>query len=154
MKLGNVLNLDRTRALPTDNNAYVKNSKFVKDDTVAQVQSADKVIFPEAYENASGYYNKNQFSPPSKAEPNNPKPQHAPSPMFDIKSLLPMLMSGKLNDFINPLMSMLGGKSGGMDIAKIFELFKPKTNVKKEKKVVQEEEDVSSKFDDMIIIED
>jgi hypothetical protein len=65
-----------------------------------------------------------------------------------------MLMSGKFNDLLNPIMSMVGGKSGGVDIAKIFELFKPKSSVKKEKRIIHEEEDVSSKFDDMIIIED
>ena len=154
MKLGNILNLDRTRALPTDNNAYVQHGKFVSGENIAKVQSADKVIFPEAYENASGYYNKNQFSPPPRLEHNTPKPQPVQHPMFDIKSLLPMLLGGKFNDLVNPLMSMLGGKSGGMDIAKIFELFKPKTSVKKEKKSIKEEEDMSSKFDDMIIIED
>jgi hypothetical protein len=56
---------------------------------------------------------------------------------------------------LKPLMSMLGGggtSGGGLgDITKIFELFKPKHQKKEEKK---EEEDVSSKFDDMIIIED
>ena len=154
MKLGNILDLNRTRELPVDSNAYVKSNKFVNNEKSVKTQTADKVIFPEAYENASGYYNKNQFSPPPKPEPSIPKPQHTPSSMFDIKSLLPMLMGGKFNDIITPLMSMLSGKSGGMDIAKIFELFKPKSTAKKEKKVVVEEEDMSSKFDDMIIIED
>lgn len=154
MKLGNILDLNKTRELPIDNNAYVKSNKFVSNENNVKAQMTEKVIFPEAYENASGYYNKNQFSPPPKPEPTPPRPQLQQSSMFDIKSLLPMLMGGKFNDLINPLMGMFGGKSGGMDIAKIFELFKPKTTVKKEKKAVQEDEDVSSKFDDMIIVED
>lgn len=154
MKLGNILNLDRTRELPMDNNAYVKHGKFVSGESVARAQSVDKVVFPEAYENASGYYNKNQFCPPPKLEQNPPRLQQSQPAMFDIKSLLPMLMSGKLNDLITPLMSMFGGKSGGMDIAKIFDIFKPKSSTKKEKKVNDNDEEMSSKFDDMIIIED
>ena len=154
MKLGNILNLDRTRTLPIDNNAYVQHNKFANGENVVRAQTTDKVVFPEAYENANGYYNKNQFCPPPKPEQNPPRLQQSQPPMFDVKALLPMLMSGKLNDLITPLMSMFGVKSGGMDITKIFELFKPKSSTKKEKKVNDNDEEVSSKFDDMIIIED
>ena len=154
MKLGNIINLDKTRDLPADNNAYVQHAKFVSDKNFVRRQSVDKVLFPEAYENASSYYNKNQFSPPPKPEQISPQPQQPQPPMFDIKSLLPMLMSGKFNNLLTPLMSMFGGKSAGVDIAKIFDLFKPKTSIKKENKLSKDEDDVSSKFDDMIIIED
>jgi hypothetical protein len=59
-------------------------------------------------------------------------------------------------DMLKPLMLMFGGGKGGAggglgDIAKVFDLFKPKSKPKKEEK---KEEDISSKFDDMIIIED
>ena len=130
MQLGRILNLDKTRELPTEYNAYVCNNTFKMDNNV-NTQVANKVIFPEPYENANGYYNKSQFCPPPKPEPEQCKHHPVPPPMFDFKALLPMLMSGKLNEIINPLMSILGGKNGGTDIAKIFELFKPKAKVKK-----------------------
>ena len=154
MQLGRILNLDKTRELPTEYNAYIQHNIGGGKNNNVNMQSVEKVIFPEAYENANGYYNKNQFCPPPKPEPEPCKHHPAPPPMFDLKALLPMLMSGKLNDIVNPLISMLGGKSGGMDIAKIFELFKPKSGANKERKKEEKEEDVSSKFDDMIIIED
>lgn len=153
MKLGDVLNNERVNALRTDVNAYVyKPTKNEK----ANIQT-EKVIFPEPYENANKYFNRNEFSRPSHDETphvNNQPCNKNQFPTFDIKSLLPMLMSGKFNNLLAPLMSMLaGGKggSGGMDFAKIFELIKPKTKPKKEEK---KEEDISSKFDDLIIIED
>ena len=117
-----------------------------------------KVIFPEPYESLSTHYSKNDFcSPPKEELKHDPPSKHQNNaPMFDIKSLLPMLMSGKFNDILKPLMGMLGNGGGSLsgglgDIAKIFELFKPKPKPKKEEK---REEDISSKFDDMIIIED
>ena len=148
-----MLNPERVQALGVEQNAYTnyKNYNVNKVST----QDVSKVIFPEPYENASTHYEKNQFSPPQ--PPPQPKPhphQQSNFPMLDIKSLLPMLMSGKM-DILKPLMSMLGGGNNaggaGMDLAKIFELFKPKSKTKQEDK---KEEDVSSKFDDMIIIED
>lgn len=142
MKLGNRLNYERVQTLQTDRNAYVANMS--KKENLSQIQSAEKVIFRQPYENANPYYNKNEFSRPSPPEP--PKPQQTNNmPMFDIKSILPMLMSGKL-DMLKPLLSMFGG---GGEVSKIFELFKPKNKPKKEK-----EEDVLSKFEDYIIIED
>lgn len=153
MKIGNLLNNERVKALGVDKNAYPNRMN-----NNVNTQHAEKVLFPEAYENASHYYNKNEFSKPS---PPEPPPQceqskhscnHNSMPMFDIKSLLPMLMGGKFNDMLKPLMAMLGGNGGGgMDMAKIFEMFKPKSKPKQEEK---KEEDISSKFDDMIIIED
>jgi hypothetical protein len=63
-----------------------------------------------------------------------------------------MLMGGNPGNLINPLMSMFnGGGNGGFDLAKVFELFKPKAKNKKEEK---KDEDIPSKFDDFIIIED
>ena len=119
-------------------------------DINVHTNKAQKVVFPEPYENATHYYNRNQFSKPTPPEPPSQPEPHNHMP-FDIKSLLPMLMSGKM-DVLKPLMSMFGGNlGGGMDLTKIFELFKPKTKPKKEEK---KEEDISSKFDDMIIIED
>ena len=154
MKLGNILNLENTRELPTEYNAYIRSVEL-KNSKNVYTQSAEKILFPEPYENAPGYYNKSQFCPPPKPEPKECKHHTVPSPMFDFKAILPMLLGGKFNDVLSPLMSMIGGKSGGMDIAKIFELLKPKTSVGKGKKKSEIiEEDVSSKFDDMIIIED
>lgn len=166
MKLGNILNDERVSALKNDSNAYVRAFKSKSKDTV-NTQSAEKVIFPEPYENAGHYYNKNQFNPPPPPDPpcNHEQRHHNQganngggglfnSSMMDMKSLLPMLMSGKFNDVLKPLMTMFGGSggaSGGFDIAKIFELFKPKSKPKKDEK---KEEEVSSKFDDFIIIED
>ena len=160
MKLGNVLNNERVAALNVDNNAYVKNfnkTEKVSSQTEKVNIQTEKVVFPEPYENANRYYNRNEFNKPYTEEPvsNNKPQQHNQNqfPMFDIKSILPMLMSGKFNDMLMPLMSLFsGGKSGGgMDFAKIFEVFKPKQKPKKEEK---KDEDVSSKFDDLIIIED
>lgn len=157
MRLNNILNAERVNALSVDPNAYIMKTKPKQVEQNPRVNGIPKVIFPEPYENAGMHYRKNEFSPPPQ-EPPQP-PQHQPQqnmPMFDFKSLLPMLMSGKL-DILKPLMSMFGGGNGGgsgvggMDFAKIFELFKPKAKPKKEEK---KEEDISSKFDDMIIIED
>ena len=155
MKLGNILNNERVKSLYAEPNAYVCNNEKVNNK--ASIQNASKVVFPEPYENANTHYDKHEFSAPLKEQdnkPNNPPQQN--QPMFDIKSLLPMLMSGKL-DILKPLMSMFGG--GGLDamsglggVSKIFELFKPKPKQKKEDK--PQDEDISSKFDDMIIIED
>lgn len=152
MKLGDVLNNERVSAMRMDKNAYVY--KPTKNENI-NIQT-EKVVFPEPYENAGGYYNRNEFNRPNHEEhlSNNNQPYNKNQfPSFDIKSLLPMLMSGKFNNLLTPLMSMLGGKgvNGGMDFAKIFELIKPKSKPKKEEK---KEEDISSKFDDLIIIED
>lgn len=159
MRLSELLNADRVNALQVEHNAYVNNFKSMPKNDKVQAQTPQKVVFPEPYENASPYYNKTAFDKPCSPEP---PPQHNSSqnhsqqhnmPMFDIKSLLPMLMSGKL-DVLKPLMSLFGGSGGGsqgMDFGKIFELFKPKP---KQKKDINKEEDISSKFDDMIIIED
>ena len=135
-----------------ERNAYVSKPSDEKQHNT-HTQNASKVIFPEPYENMWQYYNKSEFCIPPKQEPppqNNSRPPQAP--MFNLQSLLPMLMGGKFNDILKPLMGMLGdGGGGGLgDVSKIFELFKPKSKEKSEKK----EEDVSSKFDDMIIIED
>ncbi len=148
MRIGNILNNERVSALGKDVNAYA--STYNNKSNQVSSQTAKKVIFPEPYDNASTYYNKSEFSKPPIKEPpaNSNKP--APAPMFDIKSLLPMLMSGKFGDMLKPFMSMIGGGGGGMDIAKVFELFKTKPKVKKE----EESEQVSSKFEDLIIIED
>ena len=155
MRLKDLLNQERVSALYVEPNAYVERTEYKSKGRNVMAQEVEKVVFPEPYENVSPRYNKHEFYKPEPPEPpKQNQPHQMPMPMFDIKSLLPMLMGGKFNDLVNPLMSMLGGKSGGMDIAKIFELFKPKTSVKKEKKSIKEEEDMSSKFDDMIIIED
>jgi len=159
MKLENVLNAERVSSLRIDNNAYSRTFKSQSKESVS-TNSAEKVLFPQAYENAGQYYNKNEFAKPQPPEPPQNHNHHQNScgaknsSMFDIKSILPMLMSGKFNDLINPFMSMLGGVGkggGGMDFAKIFELFKPKSKPKKEEK---NEEEISSKFDDFVIIED
>ena len=142
MKLGNRLNYERVQTLQTERNAYVMN--MPRKENLAQTQSAEKVIFRQPYENANPYYNKNEFCKPIPPEP--PKnPPNNNMPMFDIKSILPMLMSGKF-DMLKPLLSMFGG---GGEMSKIFELFKPKNKPKKEN-----DEDSLSKFEDYIIIED
>ena len=120
-----------------------------------KAQNIQKVIFPEPYEQAPLRYSKDEFNSPIKGEQKPSKQPINNNSIFDTKSLLPMLLSGKFNDILKPVMSMFGiSASGGSfgDIAKIFELFKPKSKAKKEEK--KDEEDVSSKFDDMIIIED
>lgn len=157
MKIGDALNMDRVNALNIEPNAYIaKEPKHIATGSGAsKVNSVNipKVIFPEPYENARGYYNKSEFVPPSPPQVEHASQQHQPSnSMFDIKSLLPMLMSGKL-DMLKPLMSMFGGNKGGGlgDIAKIFDIFKPKEKTKNAEK---EAEEISSKFDDMIIIDD
>ena len=135
MKIGNLLNMDRVNALNIEPNAYIaKQPKHIAAESgtsKVNVANIPKVIFPEPYENARGYYNKSEFVPP-------------PPPHVE--------MSGKL-DMLKPLMSMFGGgKSSGLsDIAKIFDIFKPKEKAKNAEK---EAEEISSKFDDMIIIED
>ncbi len=155
MRLKDLLNQERVSALYVEPNAYVPRGQKVENNRV-NTQEVEKVIFPEPYENVSPHYNKHEFYKPAPPEPpkqNQPNPM--PAPMFDIKSILPMLMSGKYNDMLKPIMSMLGGGNsgaGGMgDIAKIFELFKPKPKAKVKQ---EKDEDISSKFDDMIIIED
>lgn len=158
MKLGNILNQERVNSM-VETNAYNTNYK-----NTAKTQSMEKVVFSEPYENANRYYNKNIFSSSPNNCNNDEDCKHRSnstcnnsslnSPMFDIKSILPMLMSGKFNDMLTPLISMFGGNKGsnsGMDITKIFELFKPKSKQKKEEK---KDEEISSKFDDFIIIED
>ena len=147
MKLDGLLNPDRVNALRADPHAYVAKTEKVT------AQEVPKVIFPQPYENAAPYYSKDQFKsyePPCN-EPHAQKPK-CNQPMFDIKSLLPMLMSGKM-DMLKPLLSMLGGSNGGGlgDIGKIFELLRPKP---KPTKAESQTETMPSKFDDMIIIED
>lgn len=153
MNVNDLLNAERVNALGVDPNAYVVKPTPKPKHEPVKTENISKVVFPEPYENATPYYNKHEFSPPP---PPNIQPQQntQPNAPFDFKSLLPMLMSGKFNDMLKPLMSMMsgGGSGGGLgDISKIFELFKPKAKPKKQEK---KEEDVSSKFDDMIIIED
>ena len=158
MKLGNVLNDDRVKSLRMDQNAYTNTYKSKADTKNVNIQRAEKVLFPQPYENASAYYNRKQFSPllDDDCKKDNcdakSKSSSQTNPMFDVRSLLPILAGGKFNDMLNPLISMIGGgaNKGGFDFAKIFELLKPKKNTQKEKK----EEDISSKFDDFVVIED
>lgn len=152
MKIGNILNNDRVNALNCSPNAYVLR-QIKPQDVTSQTQ---KVVFSEPYENAGHYYNKSQFAKPAPPEPPQVEHRSTNNMNFDIKSLLPMLMSGKM-DMLKPLLSMLGGGNnavGSMDFAKIFELFKPKSKPKKDEKKETKQEEESSKFDDMIIIED
>lgn len=153
MKSRGVFNDERVRALSIDPNAYVRKEPEKKDNP--HIQDISKVVFPEPYENAHSYYNRSEFNPP----PPPPAPpishNHQPSaPMFDIKSLLPLLtQGGGMMDMLKPIISMLSGGKGGEnsglgDVSKIFELFKPKTNSKK----VENEVEEISKFDDMNII--
>lgn len=171
MKIGNIFNEDRVQALNCGVNAY--NKVYGSDKQKTKTQSVEKVLFPQGYENASHYYDKNNFErdrccdiidnergkkdckegSSCNCDKKHNGGMNGNLPMFNIQSLLPMLMSGKFNDMIKPLMGLLGGNktgAGSFDIAKIFEMFKPKLSV--EKKVV--EEDISSKFDDFVIIED
>jgi len=154
MKIGNILNSDRVNALQSSPNAYVPSQTKLQNVNT----QTKRVVFPEPYENAEHYYNKSQFTKPTPPEPSPVEHRSTNNMNFDIKSLLPMLMSGKM-DMLKPLLSMFGGGVGsgvvgGMDFAKIFELFKPKSKPKKDEKKETKEEDISSKFDDMIIIED
>ena len=156
MLLRDLLNQERVSALYVEPNAYVARTEYKPKGRNVMAQEVEKVVFPEPYENVSPRYSKHEFYKPEPPEPSNQnQPHQMPMPMFDIKSLLPMLMSGKFNDMLKPMMSLLGGGNsgnGGMgDIAKIFELFKPKS---KSKPKQEKDEDISSKFDDMIIIED
>ncbi len=159
MKIENLLNDERVNSLRFDKNAYIQKQEKQKECT--SCGNAEKVIFPQPYENANNYYNKNQFNCCDNSNEKESKQDcdckcknnsfHKGSG-FNIQSLLPMLMGGKFNDMLNPVMSLLGqSKGGGMDFAKIFELFKPKSKVKKED---EKEDDKSSKFEDFIIIED
>jgi len=163
MKLNGMLNLDRVNSMRVDPNAYIKQSSNLTD-SKAKSQQIEKVLFPQPYQNVSPRYNKQDFykseaveksqEPPQSIQPQQNAPQQ--SNIMDLKSILPMIMSGKFNDMLKPIMSLLGGANGGGgigDIAKIFELFKPKQK-SKAKKDISKDEDVSSKFDDMIIIED
>ena len=157
MRSKNIFNLDRVNSLSVEPNAYVMRSVDKKLSN-PQTQGVSKVVFPEPYENAHSHYSRNEFSPPPPPETPPQQYNHQPSmPMFDIKSLLPLLtQGGNMMDMLKPLMSMFGGgKTGGNgglgDISKIFEIFKPKN---KPQNVKCETEDNSSKFDDMNIIID
>lgn len=149
MRLGDVLNNERVSALRCEpnvcNNCADKNKE-------SKGRSAEYVMFPQGYENAGQHYDKSRFSHSKEEEPckkvENCKSNS--SPMFNMGSVLPMLMGGGFGEILKPLMGLLGG-GGGADVTKIFELFKPKQKQKKEE---VKEEDFSSKFDDMIIIED
>ena len=154
MRLKDLLNQERVNALYVEPNSYVASNQIKRTESHNVKAQAEKVIFPEPYENASPHYNKQEFYKPTPPEPQKQNQSHQmPTPMFDMKSILPMLMSGKFNDVLKPLMSMFGGGGGsGLgDVTKIFELFKPKSKTKTKK---EKDEDISSKFDDMIIIED
>ncbi len=162
MRLDQMLNKERVQSLNVEQNAYINYKPQQNKSNQSQnptVQNIPKVIFPEPYENLNTHYSKIDFCPPPKEEPKpNPPCKHQNNaPMFDIKSLLPLLtQGGNMMDMLKPIMAMFGGGKGGAggglgDMAKIFELFKPKSKPKKEEK---KEEDISSKFDDMIIIED
>ena len=154
MKLGDMLNKDRVNALQVDKNAYASGFVPKQKENNVKAQDVQKVLFPEPYQNARPYYNRSEFDIPKPPPEEHHSPPRQNNFGFDFKSILPMLMSGKFNDVLKPLMSMLGGGGnsvGGLgDMTKIFELFKPKT--KKDKKEKKEDEDISSKFDDMIII--
>ena len=154
MRSKNIFNLDRVNSLSVEPNAYVMRSVDKKLSN-PQTQGVSKVVFPEPYENAHSHYSRNEFSPPPPpAPPPQHNCQHQNSPMFDIKSLLPLLtQGGGMMDMLKPIIAMFsGGKGGGNsglgDISKIFELFKPKQKAKK----VENEEEKASKFDDMNII--
>ncbi len=155
MKSNIVFNNERIQALYNDPYAYVmktfqqgQNNQSKPQNSSGRVntQAVEQVLFPEPYQNATPYYNRRQFAPPPPPEPPTQPPHNNP-PMLDIKSLLPMLMSGKMNDVLKPLLNILGGGNGLGDISKVFELFKPK------KKKENTEKQEKSKFDDMIIIE-
>lgn len=165
MKAGNIFNENRVNSLRVDSNAYNNgfNGKLGKGDV--QKQGMEKVVFPQPYENVGQYYDRQSFigkpqqEAPQDCPKDNPCHHGGGSSMFNLQSILPMLMSGKFNDILKPVMSMFGGGGGGgFDVAKIFELFKPKakkSSTNKEEKVDGETvvDDVS-KFDDFIIIED
>lgn len=167
MKSNNIFNAERVNALYFDKSAYITQNKLYNsnnqpinrnnlqtsrvfnqniisssnNNTKVNTQVIEKVLFPEPYQNSPPHYN-NHFEPPP---PPPPPSSPAPAPMFDIKNLLPMLMSGKA-DFLKPIMSLFTGGGAGADVAKIFDIFKSKpkkTEVKEEK----------SKFEDMIIVE-
>lgn len=144
MRVENKLNLDRVNALGVEPNAYSGNPINIHSPKI-ETQSATKVIFPEPYQNSIGYYNKTEFKRPEPPKPTCPSQQ----PVFDFKSLIPMLLSGgNLGEMIKHLLSMLG--RGNMDIAKIMDLFK----FGKKSKPATNEQPETSKFDDFIIIED
>lgn len=143
MRVENKLNLERVNSLGIEPNAY-SNNPIRLDAKKVETQSATKVIFPEPYQNSIGHYDKTEFKRPDPPKPPPPPPQ----PMFDIKTLLPMLLSGgNMGEILKPLLSMLGG--GNLDLTKIMDLFKLN---KKSKPTPKTEE--TSKFDDFIIIED
>jgi len=155
MRLEGIVNKERERALNVDPKAYVMKNK-PDGSSQAKIQEAEKVIFPQPYENAQSYYDKNQFNKYCEAEHeggcrhgNN---NNNISSMFDVKSLLPMLMGGKFNNVLKPLMSLLSGcgKNENLNIAKIFDIFNTKT---KKNESPKDEVEVS-KFDDFVIIED
>lgn len=156
MKLDNMLNVERVSALRVDGNAYINNNK--SEQNKVGVSSAEKVIFPQPYENAGNYYNKNNFSSNYASQNCNEKSDceknknFSSNRGFNFQSVLPMLMGGQFNDILKPLMSMFGGKTGSMDFAKIFELFKSKP--KSKSKTVENKNEELSRFDDFIIIED
>lgn len=150
MKLSDVLNSERVNSLGIEPNAYATNHYKPPKSNNDKVQTANipKVIFPEPYENADPYYNKHEFAPPQSPPQQNFQQPNMPS--FDFKSIIPMLMSGKM-DILKPIMSLFSGGKGLGDLSKIFELFKAKPKQKKEESKQPSQE---SKFDDMIIIED
>lgn len=143
MRVENKLNMERVNALGIEPNAY-SNNPIRHADNKVETQSATKVIFPEPYQNAVGHYGKTEFKRP---EP--PKPPPPPQPTFDLKSLLPMLLSGgNFGEMLKPLLSMFGG--GNMDLTKIMDLFK----LNKKSKPAKKEEPETSKFDEFVIIDD
>lgn len=153
MRFNSELNNERVSCLRPDPNAYPKRVVISQKKEPVKIQgNTTKVLFPEPYENAQRYYNRDNFCPP---QPPPPEPQPCPhnqQPMFDIKSLLPMLMSGKdIGSMLKNFMPMLGNL-GGENLSTIFNLFKPKS---KQKTVPCEAVDVSkSKFDKLDFIED
>lgn len=143
MRVENKLNLERVNSLGIEPNAYSANP-IKHEPKKVETQSATKVIFPEPYQNSIGHYDKTEFKRPDPPKPPPPPPQ----PMFDIKTLLPMLLSGgNMGEILKPLLSMLGG--GNFDLTKILELFKMNKKPKPTQKVEE-----TSKFDDFIIIDD
>ena len=68
MRLGDILNNDRVNALQMDRNAYVAGSAQKMKEKDVKAQDVEKVIFPEPYENARPYYNRNEFDRPAPPE--------------------------------------------------------------------------------------
>ena len=153
MRVENKLNMERVHSLGIEPNAYPTCPVKVEHNKKVDTQMATKVIFPEPYQNSIGHYDRKEFKRPEPPKP--PEPQ--PKPMFDIKNLLPMLLSGgfsggNMGDMLKPLLSMFNGGNLG-DLTKIMDLFKFNKGKKKEDKKEEVVEE-SSKFDDFVIIED